>query len=329
MEKGHSARLEKVENMIRLINRMAGSTEGISLMDIMSEYRVCRRTAERMLNVIKAIYAAQLEEVDNGENYKAYRLQELYRQGPIKLSPQELTCLTKAVKLAERDKLSNLAHDLKALESRLKAICKHKDLLDSEYFSEIEDVGMVAGPKYKVDSELLSKIRNAVTNWQEIVVTHKLRATGEIKKFQIQPYGILYGTRPYLVAYLPEEQDYRYFCISNILKAEMTGIRFTRNEQFSLKEYAERSFGSFQEEPINVVWKVSSNRAEDAVNYQFHPSQTIERQTDGSLIVRFTAGGMKEMCWHLFTWEGDIQILEPESLKETMHHLLDKAKKSL
>lgn len=329
MEKGRSARLEKVENMIRLINQMAGSTEGVSLKDIMKEYRVCRRTAERMLNVIKAIYTAQIEEVDNGENYKSYRLQELYRQGPIKLSPQELACLAKAVKLAERDKLVNLAQDLKALESRFKAICKHKDLLNSEYFSETEDVGMAAGPKYKVDSELLTKIREAVTGWQEIIITYKLRATGKIKKFQIQPYGILYGTRPYLVAYLPEEQDYRYFCLSNILKAEITDISFMRSEKFSLKEYAERSFGSFQEERINVVWKVSPDRAEDAANYQFHPSQVIEKQADGSLIVRFTAGGMKEMCWHLFTWGGDIQILEPEILKETMRNLLDKAKKSL
>ena len=93
MPVNHSARLEKVENIIRLINRMAGSTEGVSINDIMVEYKVCRRTAERMMNIIRALYSAQLEEVDNGENYKSYRLQELYRQGPIKLAPEEISYL--------------------------------------------------------------------------------------------------------------------------------------------------------------------------------------------------------------------------------------------
>ncbi len=96
-----SVRLEKVENIIRLINKMAGSTEGVSLQDIMNEYNVCRRTAERMMNVVRALYPTQIEQVETDELYKSYRLQELYRQGPIKFSTAELACIKRAAKLAK------------------------------------------------------------------------------------------------------------------------------------------------------------------------------------------------------------------------------------
>lgn len=324
-----SIRLEKVENIIRLINKMAGSTEGVSLKDIMNEYNVCRRTAERMMNVVRALYPTQLEQVETDELYKSYRLQELYRQGPIKFSMAELACVKKAAKLAKRDKIDELANELEALELRLKSISKNKLKLDSEYISELEDMSMVAGPRYTIDKTIISTLREAITGWQQLDITYKSRSDGCMNEYKIKPYGILYGRRPYLVAYLDSANDYRYFCITNIQKASLMKEHFSRDENFSLQRYAERSFGSFQEKPVKVVWRVDKDKADEALSYQFHPSQKIEKQKDGSLIVEFEAGGMKEMCYHLFSWEGSIEIVEPIELKNMMIGLLDKVRCSI
>ncbi len=34
--------------------------------------------------------------------------------------------------------------------------------------------------------------------------------------------------------------------------------------------------------------------------------------------MRLRAGGLLELCWHLFTWRGEIEILGPESLRAMM-----------
>jgi hypothetical protein len=47
--------------------------------------------------------------------------------------------------------------------------------------------------------------------------------------------------------------------------------------------------------------EVFASAAPDARKFLFHRTQTTEEQPDGSLIVRFTACGLSEMCWHLFT----------------------------
>ena len=94
----------------------------------------------------------------------------------------------------------------------------------------------------------------------------------------------------------------------------MLDCAFTRKRRFSLQKYAERSFGVFQEEPVDVIWRFSPKAARDAREFLFHPTQTFEEEPDGSLLVRFRAGGALEMCWHLFTWGDKVQIIEPKRL---------------
>ena len=48
----------------------------------------------------------------------------------------------------------------------------------------------------------------------------------------------------------------------------------------------------------------------------------MTRQKDGSVIVRFRAGGLLEMCWHLYTWGANVKVLEPAELKELMRKAL-------
>ena len=70
----------------------------------------------------------------------------------------------------------------------------------------------------------------------------------------------------------------------------------------------------FQEKPVDVVWKFTPKAADDASEFLFHPSQEAERLKDGSLLVRFRAGGLLEMAWHLFTWGSEVKIIKPKRL---------------
>jgi predicted DNA-binding transcriptional regulator YafY len=98
-----------------------------------------------------------------------------------------------------------------------------------------------------------------------------------------------------------------------------------RPASFSLTEYASRSFGIFQDEVEEVVLEVTPAGADDALGWRFHPTQQVERQADGSVIVRFRAGGMRELAWHLFTWGETVRILSPERLQAEMADQLARA----
>ena len=97
---------------------------------------------------------------------------------------------------------------------------------------------------------------------------------------------------------------------------QVTEHSFEWDDEFDLQTYAERSFGVFQEEPFQVVLRFEPDAAEDAANFRFHPTQTLHKNKDGSLTVKFTAGGLVEMCWHLVTWGTSVQVEQPRNLRE-------------
>src|SRR4029077_3814617 len=179
---------------------------------------------------------------------------------------------------------------------------------------------MRPGPRQTIPADMLGDLRHAIIACRRVRLHYRARGTGALSRQLVCPYGFLYGNRHYLVAYGTSDQvrDYRLFSLANIEKAQITESSFQRRKSFSLRAFAERSFGAFQEEPFDVVWRFSPGAAADARQFLFHPSQTFDDQPDGSLIVRFHAGGALEMCWHLFTWGEDVEILKPQRLRTMM-----------
>ena len=84
-------------------------------------------------------------------------------------------------------------------------------------------------------------------------------------------------------------------------EARLADETFERDAAFELHSYARRSFSTFQEKPAQVILRSNAVAAHDASSFAFHPDQSIEENGDGSLAVRFEAGGIDEMCWRLFT----------------------------
>ena len=139
---------------------------------------------------------------------------------------------------------------------------------------------------------------------------------------EVVPYGMLYGHRVYLVAAFPwaeEPVNYRLDRMNDVRVSEAVG---TRPRDFNLNAYAARSFGVFQEEPHDVVLRFNPAVADEVAAFQFHPTQTLTREADGSTIVAFRAGGLREMAWHLFMWEEEVRIVTPHELCEVMEHLV-------
>jgi predicted DNA-binding transcriptional regulator YafY len=94
---------------------------------------------------------------------------------------------------------------------------------------------------------------------------------------------------------------------------------------FSLQDYAARSFGIYQGEVQEIVLQAAPEAAEDALGWRFHPTQALEPQPDGSVIVRFWATGLLELAWHLFTWGDRVRVLAPLALRQVLVTELERA----
>ena len=68
------------------------------------------------------------------------------------------------------------------------------------------------------------------------------------------------------------------------------------------------------EKPFDVEWLFSPKVAEEAKTFIFHPNQTFIENPDGSLTVKFRAGGKLEMDWFLYTWGDEVKVIKPETI---------------
>ena len=90
-----------------------------------------------------------------------------------------------------------------------------------------------------------------------------------------------------------------------------------RDPDFDLGKHAARAFGSFHLEAEYglVEWRFGPSAADVARTFIFHPDQQVQDEADGSLTVRFTAGGWLEMAWHLYQWGDVVEVIAPSDLR--------------
>ena len=312
-------RYEKADNLLILALEMQAARGGLSLEDIREKFDVSRRTAMRMRDAVLRIFP-QADEVVTPERTKRWRIPAGTLDRLVGVTADELADLETAASVLQRDNMIDQATTLQNLLAKLKAIMRpdaaRRVEPDLEALLEAENLAMRPGPKPKTRTFVLEELRDAVKACRVVTIQHRARKTREVSRRKVHPYGFLYGHRHYLVAYQLRrgEEGFRLFSLPNIEKVIPTEEYFERAAGFSLEEYSRRSFGVFHEEPLEVAWKFSPRAAPDARDFVFHPDQTTEDLEDGSLIVRFRAGGKLEMCWHLYMWGADVEVLEPPEL---------------
>lgn len=314
-------RHEKAETLLRIALAMYGSAEGISLDDIGRQHRVGRRTAERLRDALERLFP-QMEIANPGEVPKRWCIRATAIRAFAEVSLDELAALRTAQTILRRENMTETVSRLELLAAKLEAMLRPETARrfapDLEILAEAEGTAIRPGPRHQIDPELLAQLRYAVTGSLKVRLHYTARGTGIESELVVCPYGFLYGPRAYLVVYNPSPQvaGFRIYSLANVGEVEVLSESFERQPGFNLAAFAERSFGTFQEEPFDVVWRFVPAVAAKAREFVFHPSQRFEDEPDGSLLVRFHAGGAQEMCWHLFTWGDQVEVVAPDRLRD-------------
>jgi predicted DNA-binding transcriptional regulator YafY len=324
-------RHDKATILLDLARRLAGSAEGLTLDEMAEAIGAGRRTAERMRDALWALFP-QMEDVADGSS-KRFRipsgLDGLF-QSP---TTEELLELTKAAEALRQAGAEPRARTLQSLERKIRSAMRSAALRrvapDVEALVRAETIAVQAGPRPYEDEHLIADLRQALMAMSAVrFVYHGGSTPGAVRT--VAPYGLMFGRANYLVAaeiggpeaHRTEPRNWR---LDRIKDLEVLGARAAPPEDFDLDAYANRSFGIYQDAVEDVVLRAPPHGAADALGWRFHPSQRIEPQPDGSVVVRLRASGMLELAWHLFSWGDKIEIVAPDRLKAVMRRELEAA----
>ena len=310
-------RLEKLENLFDLALEMHVKRQGISLQDIMERFSVSRRTAVRMKDVILNVFP-NVTEVKIDSKIKKWTIPNSSLEKISGINEDDLHAIAFAIKLLKENNYSHESKKLELLNNKLKIIISssllNKMETDLEVLLENELFSFRAGPRPIYDKKILRDIRFCLKACLECLIIYKR------KKYYIEPYGILFGHRHYLVACDTKNKvkKLKYFSLSGINEIQISKNYFVRDENLSLKKLVSKSFGVFDEKPFDVEIVFDKKVADIANDFLFHPSQKFTKNSDKSLTLQFKSGGLIEMVWYFFRWGNYIEIKKPSFLKKLL-----------
>lgn len=306
-------RYSRQEDLLRLALMMQGTAEGLSLDEMAEQFDVSRRTAERMRDAILRVWP-QVEELADEGGRKHWRFPPGSLGRLTEPSLEELAAAHRAIALARREGDEVTANSLKGLVAKLRAGLRSNSRRQIEVDLEAqllgEGVAFRPGPRERIDPEIFTRLREAILAGVMIEVDHRARASGKLSRgARIGPIALLLGDgRQYLLAWSVWQEDLRLFALAGFDRIELLSEPYIRPDGFDLQEWLAGGFGIWREDPWDVEWCFSPEVADEAATYVFHPKQQSTRMPDGSLLVRFRAGGRQEMEWYLARWEGRVEV---------------------
>ncbi|MFN3953377.1 MAG: helix-turn-helix transcriptional regulator [Pararhodobacter sp.] len=312
----------KTLELMRLAGMAAARVEGVCLHDIQTAFGVNHRSAQRMARALEAVFPAVSIRTDEKRRrwWSLSGDERLLRLQGIR--DDELAALEMGIRRATREGATTEARALSALRDRLAVVHPPAEVrraeADAEATLQARGHACRPGPHTTYCPEVLEVIDATLKGPFRLEMTYLGDRDGAPRMRRVEPYGVLFGLRCYLVCREPGVDDrIRHFRLDRIVKPRRLKETFLRDPDFCLTQHAARSFGSYHSvaEFGPVIWRFDRRAAPVARDYVFHPSQVMQDDPEGGLIVTFEAGGWLEMAWHLYAWGDTVEVIAPDALR--------------
>ena len=313
-------RLGKALDIMRLAEEAAARPGGISLVQIVETFGVTLRTAQRLSRALEEAFPMVQTRTDK-DRRKWWQLPDsrlLHLQG---IRDSELSALEMGIRRAEREGAATEVAALTSLRNRLLGTMPptfaRRAEVDAEAVLEARGHACRPGPRAQYCAHVLGVIDDALKGPFTIQIDYAAAQDTAPRSRPVEPYGVLFGMRGYLIAREIGNSKYRHYRLDRIARASLLQNSFVRDPDFDLGQHAARAFGSFHSEAEYgpVEWRFAPAAAAVARSFLFHPDQQMRDEDDGSLTVRFTAGGWLEMAWHLYTWGDKVEVIAPPAVR--------------
>lgn len=312
-DQGTYIRLIKLLNLVRKMqNRFVTKDE------ICSDLQRGKRTVERVMECFGRVFGLALIKSESAGESVAWRIKKEVRIPLPPVTKDDVLLLNRLVDYLYQ---SNRELDAERIKTIRECLMKTVDKDHASRFEvELEGLEIAEGSvfhpgvKAQIKPEVVENIRLAIQDQKLIKVEYFNKKSGKTNVNELEPYGILYNDRTqYLLARHTDDyfgDEIHHFILSNINSVEVEEQDF-KGIDFDMNEYTKDSFGVWREEPYDVEWKFSAKAAPEAENFIFHPGQETIKNEDGTLTVKFRAGGTLEMAWHLATWGKQVEVVQP------------------
>ena len=310
----NSEKLLRLLKMIALIERRSGA----SLSQIMEDCNVCARTVYRDLEALAESGLSVYFDPD----CKRYRFMEKVFLKPLTFSVEEASALLASIEDLS-GKQSPLGGSLRLAREKI------LDSLTSERQGQVDKARRavdirVAASAAGLCQTTFSCIEQAAEECRRLEIRYYTKTSESQSVRKVDPYVITFrGGSWYLIAFCHVRQDVITFRMDRVQEAKELSESFVLPVDFSVESYFGGSWYIERGEPIAVKLRFSPEAARWVRETQYHPSQVVTVQSDGSILFAATVNGRREITRWILGYGAAVEVLEPVELRE---YVADQAK---
>jgi len=206
--------------------------------------------------------------------------------------------------------------DLEAIFSRIRSSMPPRSVAHLERIAEASAPRFLGVKDYSRQFQLLKSLRQA------LLMQHRCRIQYRPAKrrkgsYLVDPYTLLFFKNAlYLGGYAHNRQALRLFAIERIDSLDLLNERFEVPEDYRADALTGAAFGLIDDGATHQVELVFSKEVAHLIRERiWHPHQQLEQADDGSVTLRFSAAGDKEILSWIYSFLPFVRILGPESLR--------------
>ena len=313
-------RYSQVGRVSIMLRRLIG---GATVAELADGFQVTKRQVHRDLQQIEdSGYPLEQEE-------GRWRLPPGFKGLEVAVSPYELMSLHLALSHLAYLKGTPFVEDLETIIKKVEAslpdkVRNHLERIITTFASLQRPIRA-----YATQRPVIESVRKALLR-QLTIVLHGYRKPGEgPQDYLVDPYQlILYQNGLYLVGHSHRASAVRIFALERIKTVTVSEDMFALPQSASFMERLDRTFGLIEESPQDVKIWIAPEWAYFVKERSWHPTQKLQSQKDGSVILTMQCGGLDELTAWVLSFGPGAKVLGPQSLIDQVSSQLTTAAQS-
>lgn len=286
------------------------------------EYEVSSKSILRDIDYLKNQRDAPILYDPKKKGY--YYSEENFQLPAMEISAGDLFALCIAEKVFKQHENTPIYKKLTSVfkkieESLPEQVSIHPSWIDSS-------ISVVGEYRTAIDPQIWQVVANSLQHSKILSISYKKPGDKEVSKREVEPYHIVsFQGEWYLIAFCHNRKSILTFAISRIIKATLQQKTFTVPNDFDYRQFSKEKFGIFNgPKSFKVEILFDRNNAPFIEEREWHPSQKLERQSDGSLILTISASHYLEVKKWVLSWGSGAEVLKPKELRMEIQEELRK-----
>jgi predicted DNA-binding transcriptional regulator YafY len=195
----------------------------------------------------------------------------------------------------------------------------------SEAFRFIS-VGHVPQPGTDLPDKIFTHILEAIEAKRVLTINYDLPAEQKSVATDLNPYYLVYSSYSWhAVGESSLHKAMHTFDLNHITKLSPLDRYFVEDEKFDPREYFGYAWSLLREGQLyDVELRFRPPIAADVAETQWHHTQAVSFEPDGSAVLKFTVDGLSEITWWVLSYGDQVEVLAPSELRQKIVQIASK-----